>query len=73
MIEAFLDEEVNDRRRDEESVDSIFRTLKLSYDQIKQQKPWPADPLCFFAMLDRQSVPKFLLKVPEVTTYLNVL
>ncbi|KAL8828243.1 MAG: hypothetical protein Q9170_006687 [Blastenia crenularia] len=71
--EEFLDEELDDARRDEESVNSAFRTWKLSFDQIKQQKPRAADLLSLLAMLDRQSIPKFLLKMPEVTTSLTVL
>ncbi|KAL9025524.1 MAG: hypothetical protein Q9196_005670 [Gyalolechia fulgens] len=71
--EEFLYEELNDPRRDEESVNSVFRTLKLSFDQIKQQKPRAADPLSLMAMLDRQSISKSLLKIPEVTTSLGVL
>lgn len=73
VAEEFLHEELDDSRRDEESVNSVFRTWKLSYDQIKQQKPRAADLLSLLAMLDRQSVPKFLLKMPEVTTSLGVL
>ncbi|KAL8897618.1 MAG: hypothetical protein Q9207_007124 [Kuettlingeria erythrocarpa] len=71
--EEFLDEELDDARRDEESVNSAFRTWKISYDQIKQQKPRAAELLSLLAMLDRQSIPKFVLKVPEVTTSLSVL
>ena len=72
--EEFLHEELDDSRRDEESVNSVFRTWKLSHDQIKQQKPRAAELLSLLAMLDRQSVPKSLLKkVPEVTTSLGVL
>ena len=73
VAEEFLHEELDDARRDEESVNSVFRTWKLSYDQIKEQKPRAADLLSLLAMLDRQSIPKFLLKVPEVTTSLGVL
>ena len=71
--EEYLDEELDDSRRDEESVNSVFRTWKLSYDQIKQQKPRAAELLSLLAMLDRQSIPKSLLKMPEVTTSLGVL
>ncbi len=71
--EEFLHEELDDSRRDEESVNSVFRTWKLSHDQIKQQKPRAAELLSLLAMLDRQSIPKSLLKVPEVTTSLGVL
>ena len=71
--EEFLEEELDDSRRDEDSVNSIFRSWKLSYDQIRKQKPRAADVLSILAMLDRQSVPKYLLKMPEVTTSLTVL
>lgn len=71
--EEFLHEELDDSRRDEESVNSVFRTWKLSHDLIKQQKPKAAELLSLLAMLDRQSVPKSLLKMPEVTTSLGVL
>ena len=71
--EEFLHEELDDSRRDEDSPNSVFRTWKLSYNQIKQQKPRAAELLSLLAMLDRQSVPKSLLKVSEVTTSLGVL
>lgn len=71
--EEFLDEELDDDRRDEESVNSVFRTWRLSFSQIKQQKPRAADLLSLLAMLDRQSIPRSLLKMPEVTTSLTVL
>ncbi|KAL8911084.1 MAG: hypothetical protein Q9171_003674 [Xanthocarpia ochracea] len=71
--EEFLHEELDDSRRDEDSINSVYRTLKLSHDQIKQQKPRAAELLCLLAMLDRQSIPKSLLKVAEVTTSLGVL
>lgn len=35
-LEEFLHKELDDSRRDEESMNSGFRTWKLSYDQIKQ-------------------------------------
>ena len=69
----FLHEELNDSRRDEESQNSVFRTWNLSFDLIKKQKPRAADVLALFAMFDRQSVPVFLLKLPEVATSLDVL
>ena len=71
--EEFLHEELDDSRRDEDSVNSVFRTWKLSFDQIKQQKPQAAKLMSLLAMLDRQSIPKSLLKMPEVTTSLGVL
>ncbi|KAL8642160.1 MAG: hypothetical protein Q9228_001120 [Teloschistes exilis] len=71
--EEYLNEELNDSRRDEESVNCVFRTWKISYEQIKRQQVRAAELLCLLAMLDRQSVSRSLLKVPEVTTSLNVL
>ncbi|KAL8691623.1 MAG: hypothetical protein Q9218_003198 [Villophora microphyllina] len=71
--EEYLNEELDDSRRDEESVNCVFRTWKISYDQIKQQKVRAAELLCLLAMLDRQSIPRSILKVPEVTTSLLVL
>ncbi|KAL6714191.1 hypothetical protein ACLMJK_008686 [Lecanora helva] len=71
--EEFLDYELNDPRRDAESKNSAFRTWNLSYQQIKDQRPRAADLLCLLSMFDRQSIPKSLLKVPEVTTSLGVL
>ncbi|MCJ1311572.1 hypothetical protein MMC25_005245 [Agyrium rufum] len=69
----FLDEEMNDSRRDEESMNSVLRTWKLSFDQIMIQKPRAADLLSLMAMFDRQSIPKILLQVPETTTSLGTL
>ncbi|KAL8960401.1 MAG: hypothetical protein Q9193_002887 [Seirophora villosa] len=71
--EEFLGEELDDDRRDEDSVNPVFRTWKLSFSQIRQQKPRAADLLSLLAMLDRQSIPRSLLKMPEVTTSLTVL
>ena len=69
----FLNEELNDSRRDDDSGNSVFRTWSVSFDQIKQQKPRAADLLSLMAMLDRQSVPHFLLKMPEAITSLGTL
>lgn len=71
--EEFLHEELNDSRRDEQSINSVFRTWKLSFDLISQQKARAADLLSLLAMLDRQSIPRSILKVPEVVTSLGTL
>jgi tetratricopeptide (TPR) repeat protein len=71
--EEFLHEELNDSRRDEQSINSVFRTWKLSFDLISQQKARAAEVLCLLAMLDRQSIPRSILKVPEVVTSLGTL
>ena len=69
----YLEEELNDSRRDEESVNSVLRTWKLSFDQITAQKPRAAELLFLMAMFDRQSIPKTLLRLPEVITSLGTL
>lgn len=71
--EEFLHEELNDSRRDEQSINSVFRTWKLSFDLISQQKARAAELLCLLAMLDRQSIPRSILKLPEVVTSLGTL
>jgi tetratricopeptide (TPR) repeat protein len=72
--EEFLNEELNDSRRDEESINSVFRTWKISFDQIKRQKPRAAELLSLLACLDRQSIPKWLLKdMPELVTSISLL
>lgn len=76
--EEFLHENLDDSRRDEESINSVFRTWKLSSDQIRQQKPKAADLLSLLATLDRQSIPRFLFRSSnefksELTTSLGVL
>ena len=76
--EEFLEEELHDTRRDQDSFNSIFRTWKLSFDQLQIQKPSAADLLLLLSMLDRQSIPKFLLKGTdefrrELTTALGTL
>ena len=69
----YLDEELNDSRRDKESTNSVLRTWKLSFDQISDQKPRAAELLSLMAMFDRQSIPKMLLRVPEMITSLGTL
>lgn len=72
--EEILQEELNDSRRDEESINSAFRTWKISFDQISKQKPRAADLLALLAMLDRQSIPRWLInKAPEVITSIGLL
>ena len=69
----YLHEELHDPRRDKDSIDSVFRTWELSFNNIKEQNPQAADLLSLPAMFDRQSVPISLLKVPKVATYLIAL
>lgn len=56
-----LDEESGDLRRESGVPNSVFRTLQLSFDQIKTKSPSAAELLSLMAMLDRQGIPEFLL------------
>ena len=67
-IEDLLSEELGDHRRYSESASSILNTLKLSFDQIVKQKPLAADLLSFMAFLDRNGIPKTLLKRDNIRT-----
>ncbi|MCJ1271350.1 hypothetical protein MMC22_011250 [Lobaria immixta] len=61
-IQDLLNEELGDLRRDSESQSSVIKTRKLSFDLITKQKPRAAEMLSFMAVLDRQGIPKSLLK-----------
>ena len=71
--EEFLQEELDDSRRDEDSINSVFRSWKLSFERISKLKPRAAEFLSLLGMLDRQSIPKWLVKVPESITSAGVL
>jgi tetratricopeptide (TPR) repeat protein len=77
-IEALLDEDHGDHRRDFESASSVIRTWKLSFDLISKQKPLAARTLSLMAVLDRQGIPKSLVKGDDdsdldITTALGAL
>ena len=61
-VKDLLSEHLEDPRRDRETENSVMRTWKLSFDQIKKQKPLAADILSLMAILDLQGVPKSLLR-----------
>lgn len=65
-VEDLLSEELGDHRRYSDSGSSIMNTLKLSFDQIVKQKPLAADLLSFMAFLDRNGIPRSLLKRDNV-------
>lgn len=67
-VEDLLSEEIGDRRRYSESGSSILNTLKLSFDQIAKQNPLAADILSFMAFLDRNGIPRSLIKKNSVRT-----
>ncbi|KAL8831007.1 MAG: hypothetical protein Q9191_001103 [Dirinaria sp. TL-2023a] len=77
-LQDLLDEDLGDLRRDSESQNSVIRTWKLSYELISKQKPRAAEMLLFMAVLDRQGIPKSLLRNDvdrniDVTTALGLL
>lgn len=57
-----LKQDLRDHRRAPGVPNSIFRTLKLSFDQIQTQKPEAAKLLSVMAMLDRQQIPAYLIR-----------
>jgi hypothetical protein len=61
-IQDLLSEDLPDHRRDFESQSSVIRTWKVSFDQIRKQKPRAAEILSLMAVLDRQGIPKMLLR-----------
>ncbi len=61
-LQDLLDEDLGDLRRDSESQNSVIRTWKLSFDLISKQKPRAAEMLSLIAVLDRQGIPKSLLR-----------
>ncbi|KAH0592010.1 hypothetical protein MHUMG1_10221 [Metarhizium humberi] len=61
-MSSLTEEEEKDSRGDFESRCSIFRTLKISFDWISQTRPRTAEIFRLMAALDRQGIPKRLLK-----------
>ena len=61
-LKDFLTKELQDPRRQRGFPNSVFRTWKLSFDQILAQGPLAGKLLSLIAMLDRQHIPKNLLQ-----------
>ncbi|KAL9064370.1 MAG: hypothetical protein Q9161_008926 [Pseudevernia consocians] len=61
-IQDLLNEDLGDPRRDSESLNSVLRTWKLSFDLISKQQLRAAEMLSLMAVLDRQGIPKSLLQ-----------
>src|SRR5436190_9798655 len=57
-----LSKDLYDPRRDTDAPSSVVRTWKLSYDQVRTQTPRAAEMLALMAVLDRQGIPKSLLR-----------
>ena len=58
----YLSHELRDHRRPGGFPNSVFRTWKLSFDQILTQEPETAKLLSLIAMLDPQRIPEKLLR-----------
>ena len=61
-INALLEEDSGDLRRDSESQNSVFRTWKLAFDLIQKQKPRAAEILSLMSVLDYNRVPRMLFQ-----------
>jgi hypothetical protein len=61
-IKDVLSEKLEDPRRDSDTQNSVIRTWKLSFDQIQKQKPRVTEILSLICVLDRQDIPKSLLR-----------
>ena len=59
---AYLSEDLQDPRREPGFPNSIFRTWKLSFNQIQINYPRAAEVLSLMAMLDGQKVPEDLVR-----------
>jgi len=61
-VKDLLEKDLADPRRDPDTPHSVIRTWKLSFDRIRRQQPLAADVLSLMAVLDRQGIPKYLLR-----------
>jgi len=61
-IKDLLSEELTDSRRDAETQNSVIQTWKLSFDHIRRSNPRAAKILSLMSVLDRQGIPKSLLR-----------
>jgi tetratricopeptide (TPR) repeat protein len=62
-----LSTELQDPRRPQRWPNSIFRTWKISFDEIRTQDPLAAELLSMMAMLDGQQIPKWFLSSAGTT------
>ncbi|KAF2139228.1 uncharacterized protein K452DRAFT_337374 [Aplosporella prunicola CBS 121167] len=60
--QVLLSQELDDLRRSGDTPNAVFRSLKLSFDQIARQMRKAADMLSLMAVLDRQGIPKLILR-----------
>ncbi|KAM5464486.1 hypothetical protein MauCBS54593_007001 [Microsporum audouinii] len=57
-----VDEDNGDLRRDEEAVNPISATFKISFNHIQKIRPSAADLLALMCFFDRQGIPDHVLK-----------
>ncbi|MCJ1266225.1 hypothetical protein MMC22_006108 [Lobaria immixta] len=72
-IQDLLNEDLGDLRRDSDSQSSVIKTWKLSFDLIRKQKPRAAEMLSLMAVLDRQGIPKSLLKSNNTDSNVDIM
>jgi tetratricopeptide (TPR) repeat protein len=60
-----LEQDYYNPKRHPDIHNSVFRTWKISFDQIQRQTPRAAEILSLMSMLDKQSVPRQLLHDEE--------
>jgi tetratricopeptide (TPR) repeat protein len=58
----YLSKDLQDPRREPGFPNSVFRTWKLSFDQVQTQSPRAAEILSLMAMLDGRSIPEDLVR-----------
>ena len=61
-IQDLLSEDLPDLRRDSRGQNSVIRTWKMSFDQIRKQTPRAAEIFSLMAVLDRHRIPETLLR-----------
>jgi tetratricopeptide (TPR) repeat protein len=64
-LKDYLSAEQSDDRRDGDHPSAVFRTWKLSFDQIRKQEPLSAEVLSLMALFDRRDIPQSLMKSPQ--------
>ena len=61
-FEYLLDQDYFDQRRDADNTNSVYKSWKISFECIKRQNERAADLLALISVLDRQGIPKALLR-----------
>ncbi|EEQ27528.1 hypothetical protein McanMca71_000042 [Microsporum canis] len=59
-----LSDDNGDHRRDEEAVNSVSATFKISFNRIRKTRPSAADLLAIMCFFNRQGIPDYVLQ-PE--------